>query len=275
MFTLPNQFIQFGEIDSSNQLSIPVAHDAGLCFYFNIQKGWEQTQTELAISLATIDGKTIATDACSIYLIDYELEQLTATYYAVLNNDVVQNNIAINQCFRLKAEWQSDTDNQEAVNGTEYSNPLVYIDNSENQLSTLKFFCKEGETLGFQFATYKYKNIVTRKGYNTVLLPILLTSPQFAQTDKIYETRNGEQIVLYATIHKEYEGETEYIPETWHQKIVAALSCDEIYINGERVTKSDSYEIDHDNYTFSKCGIRLTRATFKVKTNVTQRNSNY
>lgn len=105
-------------------------------------------------------------------------------------------------------------------------------------------------------------------------LPIRISKPQYKQTDKIYENRNGEQIVLYATINKEYEGETDYIPEEWHEKIVTALSCDEVYINGERVTKSDSYEIDQDNYTYSDCGIRLTRATFKVKTNVTQRNSN-
>jgi hypothetical protein len=61
----------------------------------------------------------------------------------------------------------------------------------------------------------------------------------------------------------------------WYEKILVALSCDEVYINGERVTKSGSYDIDHENYTTSDCGIKLLRATFKVTTNVTQRNSNY
>ena len=106
-------------------------------------------------------------------------------------------------------------------------------------------------------------------------MPIRLHSPQFKQEDKIYTKRNGEQVVLYANITKEYEGETDYIPMEWHEKILVALSCDEVYINGERVTKSGSYDIDHENYTTSDCGIKLLRATFKVTTNVTQRNSNY
>ncbi len=113
-----------------------------------------------------------------------------------------------------------------------------------------------------------------RNGNEIITIPIRLSAAQYTQSDKIYETRNGDQIVLYATINKVYEGETDYIPESWHEKIVTALSCDEVYINGERVTKSDSYEIDQDNYTYTDCGIRLTRATFKVKTNVVKRNSN-
>lgn len=271
-----NQFIQFGNLESSTQPAIPVAEDSSLCFYFNIQKDTDDTPTSLSISLASLDGTTIVTDAADVYSIEGTLEQGTDTYYVILKNDVVQEHIALTQCFRLKAEYETEV-GQEIINGTECSNPLVYVDNSDGLFSTLKFYCNESETLGFKFATYYTKGTLTvlRKGYNSVLLPILLTSPQYTQTDKIYETRTGEQIVLYATIHKEYDGETEYIPEAWHQRIVAALSCDEVYINNERVTKSDSYEINHDNYTFSDCGTRLTRATFKCKTNITSRNSNY
>ena len=150
----------------------------------------------------------------------------------------------------------------------QYSNILRYVPNEDGYLSSLQYCCNEPE-FGFPFFS------IDKQKYSAkVSLPILLNAAQYTQTDKIYETRTGEQIVLYATIQKEYAGETDYIPEAWHEKIVTALSCDEVYINGERVTKSDSYEIDHDNYTFSDCGIRLTRATFKVKTNVVKRNSN-
>ena len=151
----------------------------------------------------------------------------------------------------------------------QYSNVLRYVPNKDGYLSSLQYYCNEPE-FGFPFFS-----VDSKKYSEKISLPILLHAAQYTQTDKIYETRSGEQIVLYATINKEYEGETDYIPETWHEKIVTALSCDEVYINGERVTKSDSYEIDHDNYTFSDCGVRLTRATFKCKTNITSRNSNY
>ncbi|GEM_PF-2278142 len=178
--------------------------------------------------------------------------------------------LAPQECFRLRLVglWIDSDEENADVEILAYSNLLRYVGNEDGYLSRLTYYCNE-EQFGFPF----YKHNRTKSAIQ-LALPIRVSKPQYKQTDKIYENRNGEQIVLYATINKEYEGETDYIPEEWHEKIVAALSCDEVYINGERVTKSDSYEIDQDNYTYSDCGIRLTRATFKVKTNVTQRNSN-
>lgn len=145
-----------------------------------------------------------------------------------------------------------------------YSNILVRVEDEE-QYAVVKYSCKE-PAFGFPFDS---------TGYVQQLMPINLHSPQFKQEDKVYTKLNGEQVVLYASITKEYDGETDYIPMEWHEKILMALSCDEVYINGEKVTKSGNYEIDHDNCTYSDCGIKLMRATFKVTTNVTQRNSNY
>lgn len=268
-----NQFIQFKEkVEVSEQAALPISTQGEIGFYFNVAKMYDQSRTTLSIGLATMDGCKIYSDCCSVYEIEEELQQLTATYYVSLNTDMVKEHIAINECFRLKAEWTTEEYDLNEIEGTDYSNPLQYVEDCP-YYSTLKYFCKESEALGLLFAKYK-KKIFKVNGYHSVVLPIHLSKPQFKQTDKIYETRNGEQIVLYATINKEYSGETDYIPEEWHERIVTALSCDEVYINGERVTKSDSYEIDQDNCTYSECGIRLTRATFKVKTNVTQRNSN-
>ncbi len=179
--------------------------------------------------------------------------------------------LAPQECFRLRMTgyYTGHEDGEDDVEQIlAYSNLLRYVSNDDGYLSWISYYCNE-EQFGFPFTKQK-----RTKSYMRLSLPIRISKPQYKQTDKIYENRNGEQIVLYATINKEYEGETDYIPEEWHEKIVTALSCDEVYINGERVTKSDSYEIDQDNYTYSDCGIRLTRATFKVKTNVTQRNSN-
>jgi hypothetical protein len=153
--------------------------------------------------------------------------------------------------------------NNDEKTTTLYSN-ILRREEDNAQYAIVKYSCKE-PAFGFPFDGV----------YVQQLMPINLYSPQYKQEDKIYTKRNGEQVVLFASITKEYEGETDYIPMDWHEKILMALSCDEVYINGERVTKSGNYEIDHDNCTYTDCGIKLLRATFKVTTNVTQRNSNY
>lgn len=150
-----------------------------------------------------------------------------------------------------------------------YSNLLV--NDPDANLSMLDYHCKQS-AFGFPFG---YDESMEEQMRLRQAMPIQLYNPQYKQEDKVYTKRNGEQVVLFASITKEYEGETDYIPMDWHEKILMALSCDEVYINGERVTKSNTYEIDHENVTYTDCGIKLMRATFKVTTNVTQRNSNY
>lgn len=95
------------------------------------------------------------------------------------------------------------------------------------------------------------------------------------QEDKTYTKRNGEIVTLYASYSKEYEGETDYVPEEWHDSFMAALSCDEVFIDGLRVTKSANYDIKWDSYDETSCGVKLARATFKVKNHIANRNSNY
>lgn len=150
-----------------------------------------------------------------------------------------------------------------------YSNILRRV--IGNDYSTIQYSCSE-DAFGYPFS-HKLESGTTPAINQT--LPLLLTSPQYKQEDKIYTKRNGENVVLFANIAREYDGHTEYIPIDWHEKILMALSSDKVYINGERVTKSGNYEIDHDNCTYTDCGIKLMRATFKMTTNVTQRNSNY
>ena len=150
-----------------------------------------------------------------------------------------------------------------------YSNPLVVVDSA--QLSRIDYGCNE-DAFGFPFATGD------TIGGNTLTyhLPIRLHSPQNVQDDKTYVKTNGEVVTLYAKYYKEWEGETEYLSEEMHDKIVAALSCDEVYINGKRVTKSDKYQVDWENYDLDCDGVtKLAKATFKVREHITQRNSNY
>lgn len=143
-----------------------------------------------------------------------------------------------------------------------YSNVLK-CDNT-SQYSVVKYLCNE-QAFGLPF---------DGNAYIQQVLPINIYSPQFKQSDKVYETLSGDQIVLFASVNREYEGETDYIPEAWHKKILIALSCDKVYINGEKVTKSGNYDIDWDKYDTACDGSKIVRATFKVTDNIIQRNSN-
>lgn len=149
---------------------------------------------------------------------------------------------------------------------SKYSQPIVFVPGEG--FSFLKYKCDE-DAFGFPFHTL---NDV----YAQISLPINMYAPQFAQDDKTYVKANGEVVTLYAKYYKEWECETEYLSAEMHDKIVAALSCDEVYIDGKRVTKSDNYQVDWENYDLDCDGVtKLARATFKVRENTSQRNSNY
>ena len=104
-------------------------------------------------------------------------------------------------------------------------------------------------------------------------LPIKLSNPTYKQKDNIYEKINGDKVVLFSQITKEYQCETDYIPEEWHDKLIVALACDEVFIDGERLTKTDDYEPNWDNTLKTETGIKCAQASWKMAANVTQRNS--
>lgn len=260
---LEQQFIRFtSDINPQPcEMALPVCAKIPIQFFC----ACKLNENTIRVDIVRPDGTTIKERVAFDVMFDPD----ALLFHVAIDTEVFAEILAPYDCFRIKIQsgyFSSSTSG--SYDTIHYSNILQFISDNDEYLSDLRYCCSEPQ---FGLPFFKRNNI---KSEEEVVLPIHLSKPQFKQTDKIYETRNGEQIVLYATINKEYSGETDYIPEEWHERIVTALSCDEVYINGERVTKSDSYEIDQDNCTYSECGIRLTRATFKVKTNVTQRNSN-
>lgn len=147
---------------------------------------------------------------------------------------------------------------------TFYSNMLAFMNNTEG-LAKLSYRC-DADAFGFPFSSI-IAPIVS-------WLPINLKNPQLKQEDKTYVKRTGEVVVLMAKYYKEWEAESEYLSEEMHDKIVAALSCDYVEIDDVRLTKSDSYEIDWGNTIKKACGQKLAKATWKMRANVTERNSN-
>ena len=245
---LENQFIQFRDaIDPmSREIPIPMINGKETRIFVA-----EQTKKDVACSLDIItpNGYVIVKNHTTGYItssIQMSIADISA--------------LAPYEQFRIRKRIFSEKDGEEIT----YSNLLCRIDDNA-EMSTLKYLCHE-TSLGFPF---------TNGAYLSQTMPIIISAPQYKQEDKIYTKRSGEQVVLFSAVTKEYEGETDYIPMEWHEKIMLALTCDEVYINGERVTKSGNYEIEHENFTYSDCGTKLLRATFKVTANVTQRNSNY
>lgn len=152
-----------------------------------------------------------------------------------------------------------------------FSQPIVRVPSTD--LVIFEYYCHE-DAFGFPFKTVS--DDLQQYCHACVILPIRMAKPQPIQDDKTYVKADGSVVTLYAKYYKEWECETEFLSEAMHDKIIAALSCDEVWINGTRVTKTDSYKIDWENYDLDCDGVtKLAKATFKVRANVTQRNSNY
>lgn len=174
---------------------------------------------------------------------------------AIFDATNARNYVAPNECFRIRIL---------IGNAVCYSNLLRRYENTNGELSLLSYTC-DTTTFGLPFTSAR----PIRQW-----LPIWLNKPAYNQKDEIYEKLSGERVVLFATINKELQAQTDYIHDEWHSRIVLALSCDNVQVNGERLTKSDNYDIDWDNHTESDCGVWLAKATWKMVANVTSRNSN-
>lgn len=150
--------------------------------------------------------------------------------------------------------------------GYRYSQSLMFFDKEE--FAFIRYRCNE-DAFGFPFS-------LNENYYMSMFVRIKLTNPQNTQEDKTYIKANGEIVTLYAKYSKEWNAKTDFYSESWHDKIMAALSCDELYINETRLTKSENYTIDWENYDLDCDGkTKLAVATFKLKANTNQRNSNY
>lgn len=146
-----------------------------------------------------------------------------------------------------------------------YTTNGIVFHKTTNGLAHLQYRCYEN-CFGFPFVS----------GYRAdAWVQINLKSPQYSQSDKTYTKSDGSIITLYSQARKEWEGETEYLTEDEHDKIMIALMCDEVYINGKRVSKSASYDIDWESHDTLCDGTKAAKATFKVQENMVSRNSNY
>ncbi|GEO08759.1 hypothetical protein [Segetibacter aerophilus] len=95
------------------------------------------------------------------------------------------------------------------------------------------------------FAGFGYPN---GTAINSVWLPAYLYEPKYPETRKVYRRSDGSYKVQSASIEKEWEMVTDYMPRSMHEKIVIALGHDNIYLLNKEidsyVSKKDEYDID-------------------------------
>lgn len=87
---------------------------------------------------------------------------------------------------------------------------------------------------------------------NRVRLPVMFTKPQFPTERSIFRLADGSSKVLSVVIRNTYEGKTDQLPESWHRKLVVAMSHDEVTIENERlmsnVVLDGDYGIDWQDF---------------------------
>jgi hypothetical protein len=205
----------------------------------------------------TVSGETFS----SIDIVDTDNEIIRACVYDFADGFISLKTTSISDltCFKLAFNYSG------GMSFSVYYSALFRYVSDITETTLVKYLCYEPQ---FGFA-YNISN-----SYNQVRLPILIKNPQFPQEDKVYIDGNGVRRLISSKIDKEYELETEYIPQDWHEKLIIALSHDEVYFDTVRLQKSSPYEIDYEEEDKLSCGTILNKASAKMTKNTTIRNNN-
>lgn len=235
-------FIQFSEIQNNCEISLPIKQMSDIAFYTTID-----LHSIWAFNKDRTDSTNIGGD---IIIID----PITGLKYVKLIGDIPY----VNECFTINLINEDGTI-------VFISNPFFY--STDTEFSLCEYYCYETQ-FGFEYgtsgATYP----------NKIRLPLRLHAVQYPQEEKVYVDGNGVRHTLFAKIDKEFELETEYLPDDIHEKIVVMLAHDIVKIETIQVAKSAGYEIDHENEDELTCGTKIHKAKAKMIRNTTLKNTN-
>lgn len=91
--------------------------------------------------------------------------------------------------------------------------------------------------------------------YNIIRLPFYLTEPQYPIKRNVFVKSNGSRKKLSSRIENSYELVVDYMPKSWHEKLIVALEHDTVLItntNSEMVnqefTQEKEYKIDWERF---------------------------
>lgn len=80
---------------------------------------------------------------------------------------------------------------------------------------------------------------------NRIRLPFQIHSPQFPAERQVFRKANGQTKTQSVVIRKVYELEVDFVPEEWHQRMVIALSHDNVRLEAERFLGDISQDGDY------------------------------
>lgn len=100
---------------------------------------------------------------------------------------------------------------------------------------------------------------------NRIRLPFKLTRAQFPEERTSFRKANGEVKTLSVVVRKQYEGETDYFPENWHERLKIALSHDLVRVEGDKylgnIAQDGEYNIEWPDFLDYPLG----KAAFKAQ----------
>lgn len=235
-------FLEFNSsiVTGCGTVPLPILYGNDLAFY------WLNPMT--TVDICSLTGSIIKSNIGGYYSASREHFKMNENIGALLSFDT---------CFRLRINTSS---------GSLYSNPFIYTKCEDNCSATVAYSCNESQ-FGFDYSD-------NSNSYNSIRLPLVLKNKRHPQTQKLYIKSTGERVVLSNTIGYEWELETDYMPEHWHEKLVVALSHDDVLINGIRVTQEGEYALQWQDVIDEDCGVKLVKGVTKVRGDSVMRNSN-
>lgn len=81
---------------------------------------------------------------------------------------------------------------------------------------------------------------------NRIRLPMQLHSAQFPEERTVFRKANGQSKTLSVVIRRTYELETDYMPESWHQRLKIAIAHDTVTLEGEKYLGDISQDGDYN-----------------------------
>lgn len=100
---------------------------------------------------------------------------------------------------------------------------------------------------------------------NRIRLPFYLTRPQFPREANVFRRADGSTKVQSVIIRKVFEGETENLPKEIHERLIIALSHDEVTIEGRFLFSGVSLDGDYDIDWNKFLDYPLAKAAFKAQ----------
>jgi hypothetical protein len=100
---------------------------------------------------------------------------------------------------------------------------------------------------------------------NRIRLPFYITRPQFPRESNVFRRADGSTKVQSAVIRKVFEGETDNLPKEIHEKLIVALSHDDVIIEGRYLSTGVSLDGDYDIDWNKYLDYPLAKASFKAQ----------